>query len=189
MSMASVAKFVDSIRALYAEDPDPAVVWPQACAPMTALLGDPELIESAKDWPVCSHENLLFYEDAEFGFVLNGLIKAPGQTTRIHDHAHLWVLYGVLTGGEDIVNFERTDDGTVSDLARVHEAKRLNVGPGAVDIVKPWSIHAEQAGEEGSVAVILRSEKPGGFLQGRYDTETGKYWRGKGVQQIPYPLI
>ncbi len=189
MSMASVAKFVDSIRALYAEDPDPAVVWPQACAPMTALLGDSELIESAADWPVCSHENLLFYEDAEFGFVLNGLIKAPGQRTRIHDHAHLWVLYGVLTGGEDIVNFERTDDGAVSDKAMVQESRRRNVGPGAVDIVKPWSIHAEQAGEEGSVAVILRSQKPGGFLQGRYDTETGKYWRGKGVRQIPYPLI
>ncbi len=81
MSMASVAKFVDSIRALYAEDPEPAVVWPKARAPMTALLGDPELIASAADWPVCAHENLRFYEDAEHGFVLNGLIKAPGQTT------------------------------------------------------------------------------------------------------------
>ncbi len=189
MSMASVAEFVEKIRAFYAEDPDPAVVWPKARAPMTALLGDAELIESAKDWPVCSHENLLFYEDPDHGFVLNGLIKAPGQRTRIHDHANIWVLYGVLTGDEDIVNFERTDDGTVSDLARVQESKRRNVGPGALDIIKPWSIHAEQAGADGSVAVILRSEKPGGFLQGRYDTETGKYWRGKGVQQIPYPLI
>jgi predicted metal-dependent enzyme (double-stranded beta helix superfamily) len=189
MSMASVAEFVESIRALYAEDPDPAVVWPQARAPMTALLGDAELIESAKDWPVSAHENLLFYEDPDHGFVLNGLIKAPGQTTRIHDHAHVWVLYGVLTGGEDIVNFERTDDGAVADKAIVHEAGRRNVGPGALDIVEPWSIHAEEAGADGSVAVILRSEKPGGFLQGRYDTETGKYWRGRGVRQIPYPLI
>ncbi len=189
MSMASVANFVEQIRALYAEDPDPAVVWPKARAPMTALLSDPELIESAKDWPVCAHENLLFYEDPDYGFVLNGLIKAPGQTTRIHDHAHLWVLYGVLTGGEDIVDYDRTEDGTVSDLARVHESRRRNVGPGAMDIVKPWSIHAEQAGADGSVAVILRSEKPGGFLQGRYDSETGKYWRGTGVKQIPYPLV
>ena len=189
MSMASVAEFVENIRALYAEDPDPAVVWPQARAPMTALLADAELIESAKDWPVSAHENLLFYEDPDHGFVLNGLIKAPGQTTRIHDHAHVWVLYGVLTGFEEIVNFERTDDGAVADLAIVHEARRRNVGPGVLDIVEPWSIHAEEAGNEGSVAVILRSEKPGGFLQGRYDTETGKYWQGRGVRQIPYPLI
>ncbi|MCH8098391.1 MAG: hypothetical protein IID53_15115 [Proteobacteria bacterium] len=189
MSMASVAEFVEQIRALYAEDPDPAVVWPQARAPMTALLADAELIESAGDWPVCSHENLLFYEDPDHGFVLNGLIKAPGQTTRIHDHAHIWVLYGVLTGDEDIVNFERTDDGAVTDKAIVQESRRQKVGPGALDIVEPWSIHAEEAGADGSVAVILRSEKPGGFLQGRYDTETGKYWRGRGVKQIPYPLI
>jgi predicted metal-dependent enzyme (double-stranded beta helix superfamily) len=189
MSMASVAEFVENIRALYAEDPDPAAVWPKARAAMTALLGDPELIESARDWPVCSHENLLFYEDGDHGFVLNGLIKAPGQTTRIHDHAHIWVLYGVLSGGEDIVNYDRTDDGAVEDLAIVEEAERRNVGPGAMDIVKPWSIHAEEAGAEGSVAVILRSEKPGGFLQGRYDSDTGKYWRGRGVAQIPHPLV
>ncbi len=166
MSMASVAEFVDSIRALYARDPDPAVVWPKARAPMTELLGDAELLESARDWPVSAHENLLFYEETDYGFVLNGLIKAPGQTTRIHDHAHVWVLYGVLTGEEDIVNYARTDDRTVSDLARVHESRRQLLGPGAMDIVKPWSIHAEEAGKDGSVAVILRSESPAASSRG-----------------------
>lgn len=31
---------------------------------------------------------LLFYEDPDFGFVINGLTKTPHTRTQIHDHAH-----------------------------------------------------------------------------------------------------
>ncbi len=188
MTMNSVARFVDEMRALYAADPDPASVWPKAKGPMARLLADPELAASSRDWPVSDHENLLFYEDPDYGFVLNGLIKDPGQKTRIHDHAHIWVLYGVLTGSEEIVRFERLDDRSVPDRAEIREAARDSVAPGAMDIVAPYAIHAEVAGADGSVAVILRSGKPGGFNQGRYDPETGRYWESPGVSQIPWPL-
>lgn len=189
MAMPSVARFVDEMRALYAAAPDPAVVWPKAREPLAALLADEELRASASLWPTSSHENLLFYEDPDFGFVLNGLIKAPNQKTRIHDHAHIWVLYGLLTGREEIVNFERTDDRSRPDFAEIRETSRTAVTPGAMDIVRPYAIHAEEAGPEGSVAVILRSAKPGGFNQGRYDPETGRYWESPGVSQIPWPLL
>jgi len=155
---------------------------------MAALLKDPQLAASSKDWPVSAHENLLFYEDPDYGFVVNGLIKDPGHKTRIHDHAHIWVLYGVLTGSEDILRYERMDDGSVSDKADIREAGRDAVVSGAMDIVAPHAIHAEAAGGDGSVAVIMRSEKPGGFNQGRYDPETGRYWESPGVTQIPWPL-
>ena len=185
MAMAAVARFVDEMRTLYAADPDPANVWPKACAPMTTLLADAELCASAKDWPTSNHENLLFYEDPDYGFVLNGLIKDPDRRTRIHDHAHIWVLYGLLTGSEEIINFERTDDRSRSDFA----ASRSPVTPGAMDIVAPYAIHAEESGAEGSVAVILRSAKPGGFNQGRYDPETGHYFESPGVSQVAWPLL
>lgn len=188
MALASVERFVGEIRALFAADPDPARVWPKAKEPMARLLGDPELAASSKDWPVSDHENLLFYEDPDYGFVLNGLIKDAGQKTRIHDHAHIWVLYGVLTGSEEIVRYERIDDRTVPDHAEIKETARDPVTPGAMDIVPPYAIHAEVAGGEGSVAVIMRSAKPGGFNQGRYDPETGRYWESPGVSQIPWPL-
>ncbi len=188
MALQSVSKFVAEVRTLYADLGDPALVWPAAKAPMAALLKDPLLAASSKDWPVSDHENLLFYEDPEFGFVVNGLIKGPGHTTRIHDHAHIWVLYGVLTGSEEIISYERLDDGSVPDHAEIRESGREPVVPGAMDIVAPRAIHAEAAGAEGSVAVIMRSEKPGGFNQGRYDPETGRYWESPGVTQIPWPL-
>jgi predicted metal-dependent enzyme (double-stranded beta helix superfamily) len=188
MSLASVSRFVEEVRALYAAGTDPAEIWPEAKEPMARLLADPELAASAKDWPVSDHENLLFYEDPDYGFVLNGLIKAPGQKTRIHDHAHIWVLYGVLTGSEEIIRYERTDDRSVPDRAVIKQTTCEPVKPGIMDIVAPYAIHAEVAGEEGSVAVIMRSEKPGGFNQGRYDPDTGRYWESPGVSQIPWPL-
>ena len=155
---------------------------------MARLLADPVLAAGARDWPVCGHENLLFYEDPDYGFVLNGLVKGPNQATRVHDHAHVWVLYGVLSGTEEIVNYRRTDDGKVADKATLELVDRSPVGPGIIQIVKPWAVHSEVAREKGSVSVILRSQKPGGFLQGRYESD-GRYWQGKGVQQIPYLLI
>jgi predicted metal-dependent enzyme (double-stranded beta helix superfamily) len=188
MAMASVSRFVEEVRALYAALGDPAQVWPEARAPMAALLADPQLAVSSKDWPVSDHENLLFYEDPDYGFVVNGLIKGSGHKTRIHDHAHIWVLYGVLTGSEEIVRYERMDDGSVPDKAEIRESGREPVVSGAMDIVAPHAIHAEAAGGDGSVAVIMRSQKPGGFNQGRYDPETGRYWESPGVTQIPWPL-
>lgn len=188
MAMASVQRYVEEIRALYAADSDPAHIWPKARDPMARLLSDPELAASSKEWPVSNHENLLFYEDPDYGFVVNGLIKDPGRKTRIHDHAHIWVLYGVLTGSEEIVRYDRIDDRSVPDRAEIREAARDPVAPGAMDIVEPYAIHAEAAGDQGSVAVIMRSAKPGGFNQGRYDPETGRYWESPGVTQIPWPL-
>ena len=45
------------------------------------------------------------------GFVVNALVKDPGEQTPIHDHAHTWTLYGVLEGGEKVTRYRRADDG------------------------------------------------------------------------------
>ena len=131
-------------------------------------------------------QNLLLYEDPDHGFVINGLVKAPGTRTSIHDHAHNWTLYGVLDGHETVERYERLDDGSKPDYAEVRKSENVQVGPGKIDLVGPWQIHAEESGEERTVAIIVRAEKPGGFLQGRYDPETSKYWQGYGPTQIPF---
>ena len=56
----------------------------------------------------------------------------------------------------------------------------VKVGPGKIDLVPPYQIHAEESGEERTVAIIVRAEKAGGFLQGRYDPTTNKYWQATG---------
>ena len=60
-------------------------------------------------------------------------------------------------------------------------------GPGDVDIVPPWRIHAEYAGDEKSIAVIIRSQRSGTFEQYRYLDDGGKA-KFPGPNQVPYDL-
>jgi predicted metal-dependent enzyme (double-stranded beta helix superfamily) len=190
--MSALQKFIESARKLHAEENDPAKRWAKMTPLLQELLADPSIREQSKNWPTCSQaeraQNLLFYEDPNYQFVINGLIKAPKSRTQIHDHAHNWTLYGVLDGNETIERYERIDDGTKPDYAEIRKTVGVKVGPGKIDLVRPYEIHAEESGAERTVAIIVRAEKAGGFLQGRYDPATNKYWQGYGPEQIPYEL-
>jgi predicted metal-dependent enzyme (double-stranded beta helix superfamily) len=185
-------RFIARARALFAEETDVERRWERLRPILGELLSDRDFAAHAESWPLCIQrdraENLLFYEDPEFGFVVNGLVKAPRTRTQVHDHAHNWTLYGVLRGTEVIERYERLDDGSRADHAEVREIGRFEARPGDVDLVRPWQIHAEASLEERTVAVIVRSEKAGGFLQGRYDPATGRYWQGYGPYQVPYAI-
>jgi predicted metal-dependent enzyme (double-stranded beta helix superfamily) len=192
-SKTAIQMFIESARQLFAEEKDAAKRWEKMSPLLQALLADPAVKEQSKSWPDCSQgsaraENLLFYEDPDYKFVINGLIKAPKTRTQIHDHAHNWTLYGVLDGTESIERYERIDDGSKPDYAEIRQSVNVKVGPGKIDLVPPYQIHAEESGEERTVAIIVRAEKAGGFLQGRYDPKTHKYWQGYGPKQIPYEL-
>ncbi|HXG50318.1 MAG TPA: hypothetical protein VNN77_02805 [candidate division Zixibacteria bacterium] len=189
----AVQKFIASARALFAREPDAARRWESMIPLLAELLADGSVREQSRSWPSCSQggeraENLLFYEDPEYKFVINGLIKAPRSRTQIHDHAHNWTLYGVLDGTETIERYERLDDGSKPDYALIRRTATMTVGPGKIDLVPPYQIHAEESGDERTVALIVRAEKAGSFLQGRYDPETNRYWQGYGPKQIPYVL-
>ena len=191
--MSAVKKFIAAARQLHAEEKDLAERWKQMTPLLQALLADPSIKEQSNHWPDCSQggeraENLLFYEDPDYKFVINGLIKAPHTRTAIHDHAHNWTLYGVLDGTESIERYERLDDGSKPDYAEVRKSVNVKVGAGKIDLVPPYAIHAEESGAERTVAIIVRAEKAGGFLQGRYDPATNKYWQGYGPKQLPYEL-
>ena len=190
--MGALQKFIKSARKLHAEERNPAKRWEKMTPLLQELLADPSIREQSKSWPTCSQadraQNLLFYEDPQYQFVINGLTKAPKSRTQIHDHAHNWTLYGVLDGNETIERYERVDDRTKPDYAEIRKTVDVKVGPGKIDLVPPYEIHAEESGEERTVAIIVRAEKAGGFLQGRYDPATKKYWQGYGPEQIPYEL-
>jgi predicted metal-dependent enzyme (double-stranded beta helix superfamily) len=193
MSQSAVQKFIASTRELFAAETDPKKRWEKMPPLLQELLADPSVREQSKEWPDCSQgseraENLLFYEDPDYKFVINGLIKAPKTRTAIHDHAHNWTLYGVLDGSETIERYERTDDRSKPDYAAIRTTMNVQIGPGKIDLVPPYEIHAEESGNERTVAIIVRAEKAGGFLQGRYDPATHRYWQGYGPKQLPYEL-
>lgn len=188
----AVQRFITDARRLCVRETDAATRWQKMIPLLEELIADPSTKEQSKSWPVCRQseraQNLLFYEDRDHKFVINGLIKNPKWRTQIHDHAHNWTLYGVLDGHESIERYERLDDGSRPDYADVRLTENVRVGPGKVDLVAPYQIHAEESGEERTVAIIVRAQRAGGFLQGRYDPVAKKYWQGYGPEQVPYEL-
>ena len=190
-------RFITRTRELFAQEPDLERRW-RALTPVLAdLLADPAVQEASRAWPDCvaaggRAENLLFYEDPDYGFAINGLTKGDarqGAPTRIHDHAHIYTLYGVLDGHERIERYDRVDDRSRPDYAEIRRAADVFVGPGEIDLVRPYEIHRELTVGERTVAVIIRSQKGGEFNQGRYNLETNEYFEGLGPRQTPTEMF
>jgi hypothetical protein len=190
-------RFIHKTRELFARETDLDKRW-NALRPILAeLLADPELIEASKKWPDCvpangRAENLLFYEDKDFGFAINGLTKGQarqGTGARIHDHAHIYTLYGVLDGRERIVRYDRLDDRSKPGYAEIKESADVLCGPGEIDLVKPYEVHTELTVGERTVAVIIRSQKGGDFNQGRYIPEKNEYYESLGPRQTPCEML
>jgi predicted metal-dependent enzyme (double-stranded beta helix superfamily) len=190
-------RFIAKTRDLFAEESDLEKRWTQLTPILAELLADPEVIEASKSWPDCvpqdgRAENLLFYEDPDFGFAINGLTKGEarqGGRTRIHDHAHIYTLYGVLDGHERIERYERLDDRSQPDYAEIRKTADLHVGPGEIDLVRPYEVHTEVTVGERTVAVIIRSQRGGDFNQGRYNPETNEYYESLGPRQTPCEML
>lgn len=193
----ALERFIGKTRDLFAREPDLEKRWGALSPILAELLANPEVLEASKGWPDCvpqdgRAENLLFYEDPEYGFAINGLTKGvarQGERTRIHDHAHIYTLYGVLDGHERIERYERIEDRSRPGYVPIRKASDLLVGPGEIDLVKPYEVHAEVTVGERTVAVIIRSEKSGGFNQGRYNPETGEYFESLGPRQTPVEML
>ena len=185
----AVEEFISDMRAVFAEI-NGDEKWGRCRQLLGNLLADSELQEHAKVWPVGGFDgkkvdNLLFYEDPDHGFVINGLIKNPGGRAMIHDHGKAWTIYGVLAGEERVVRYReiKKDDGEIG----FEEEHAVMCGPGDVDVVPPWEIHSEYAGDEKSIAVIVRSQRSGTFEQYRYLDDGGKV-QFPGPNQVPYDL-
>lgn len=186
--------FVSNVRNLFETGADERKIWTDACDFLRELLADDELKTHARTWPdSLSVEgkpgNLLFYEDPDFGFVLNALIKAPNVKTSVHDHGESWTLYGVLEGGERVTRFDRLDDGPqVPETATIQPAGSHDVVPGYIDFVPPWEIHQECNTDRRTIGFIVRSRRSGTFVQNRFDSDNGSVDQYDGPVQVPYKL-
>src|SRR6185295_701624 len=80
----AIDRFIRKKRELFAKESDIDKRW-NALRPILAeLLADPQVIAAAKQWPDCvpangRAENLLFYEDPDYGFAINGLTKGESR--------------------------------------------------------------------------------------------------------------
>ena len=183
---------VDPVRRLCEADMSEPERWSRISDVLEAALSDPDLQAAARTWPK-SHDrtnnrytNLLFYEDPDFGFVVNGLVKDETGRTPVHDHGHAWVAYGLLEGAETVLRYqEPLAEGASCGL---EPDELISLAAGEVDLVPPWTFHAEQADTDRTVAVMVRSAGVGKFAHRRLNPDTGETYDHPGPHQIPYNL-
>jgi predicted metal-dependent enzyme (double-stranded beta helix superfamily) len=182
--------FIRDLRAAWADLPDMEARMKKGQQLLEELVKDSTLREASKNWPSTEgRKNLLFYEDPDYGFAINGVVRVPGRKGSIHDHAHSWTAYGLLDGTESLERYRRLDDGSKEGYAKLELESVTEGKPGKVDLVPPFDAHAEQGGPARSVAVILRSERVSGkVLQGSYSMENNTVRRIDGPTNIPFEI-
>jgi predicted metal-dependent enzyme (double-stranded beta helix superfamily) len=183
-------KFIRDVRSAWAELPDTEKRMKRVKVLLEGLVKDSTIKAHSKSWPSTEgHKNLLLYEDPDYQFVVNAVVRTPGRDGRIHDHAHAWTAYGVLDGTERLERYRRVDEAKKAGFALI-ELESLTEGyPGKVDLVPPFAIHSEKGGPTRSVAVIVRSERlVGRTLQGRYNAKTDQYDQSQGPTQVPFEV-
>ena len=183
--------FIDDLRSIWASEKDIQRRMEKARDRLAILVRDPALQSHSRSWPSTEgRKNLLLHEDEEHGFVVNAVVRVSGRIGSVHDHAHVWTAYGVCDGAEYLERYDRIDDGRKAGYADIKMTSRTTGVAGAVDLVPPWAIHAEQGGPGRSAAVIIRSERlVGKVLQHNYDPVTRSVSERSGPTQIPYELI
>jgi 3-mercaptopropionate dioxygenase len=185
-------KFIDDLRAIWAAEAENRLRMEKAKPLVEQLMKDPSLKAHSANWPSTEgRKNLLLYVDPEHGFVVNAVVRMPGRTGSVHDHADAWVLYGVLDGSESLERYDRIDDGSRPGYAEVRVSSVTTGTQGKVDLVPPHAIHAEQGGPTRSVAIIVRSQLlgEGTVLQHTYDPSAKTVVERYGPTQIPYELV
>jgi len=184
--------FIADLRTIWAAETEDQRRMERAKPLLERLVCDEGLKAHSAQWPSTEgYKNLLLYVDPDHHFVINAVVRVPGRTGSVHDHADAWVLYGVLDGSESLERYERVDDGSRPGYAELRLSSVTTGAQGKVDLVAPRAIHAEQGGPTRSVAIIVRSQKlgQGTVLQHTYDPKAKTVIERYGPTQVPYELV
>jgi predicted metal-dependent enzyme (double-stranded beta helix superfamily) len=182
-------RLIQELRHVWASESDLEPRMKRAETLLRAALADPAIVAHSKQWPWTPGQNLMLYEDPDYHFAINATVRKPGSKGAIHDHGHSWTLYGLIEGTERIERYRRTDDGKREGYAKLELANDRAMGPGGVDFVPPYAVHAERGGSDRSVAMIIRSERMvGRFKQHMFDLEKNTVVGAWGPEQVAYEL-
>jgi predicted metal-dependent enzyme (double-stranded beta helix superfamily) len=184
--------FIADLRAIWAAESDNQRRMEKAKPLLERLVMDESLKAHSARWPSTEgYKNLLLHVDPQHHFAINAVVRTPGRSGGVHDHADAWVLYGVLDGTESLERYDRIDDGAREGFAEVRLASVTTGTQGKVDLVPPHAIHAEQGGPTRSVAIIVRSQRlgEGTILQRAYDPKANTVIERFGPTQVPYALV
>ena len=167
------SRFIDDLRAHFAAGLPEDDHWKGVRDLLRTLVADREMRQASRAWTAKKGREYVLHHDTDLGFFVGALVREPNHRAVIHDHAHTWTVYGVLDGAEITHVYQRTDGGKTSGKATLELIDRHEAPTGHVDVIGPWVPHSEWGAAERSVAVTVRSDRPGGYNQNRFFPETG----------------
>ena len=105
------------------------------------LLSEPDFV-TAYCGPDAERGVHVLYEDPELGFQVLAHINAQARKSPPHDHGASWAIYGQAAGYTDMIEWERTDDGTDPGRGAVRPAASYRLTPGKAGVYADGKIHS-----------------------------------------------
>jgi hypothetical protein len=160
-------KFIQDLRAAWAELPDTESRMKKGQKLLEELVRDPSLQQASKSWPSTEgRKNLLFYQDPDYGFAINGVVRVPGRKGSIHDHAHSWTAYALLDGTESLERYRRIDGGTKEGYAKLELESVTDGKPGKSIWSRPLILTPNRADRrDRSPSFFARRESRGKYCK------------------------
>ena len=158
--------------------PTPEMALRKAVPVLSRLVRDPDFLDShvlpllelagrAKNWYVAYRQ-----DDPNHSYSLQVFVWPPGTGTRIHDHSS-WGAFCCVLGTVLEERYERADDGTLTDYARLNKLWRLEWGSeDGISCVLPYERGIHRVGNPtGTPAISVHLYGPRlGEIDGRdYD--------------------
>lgn len=133
-------QFIADCRATLARDPGIAG-REQVRLNLEKLLANPDFINKhcGDDQP---RGLKVLYEDPKLGFQVLAHINDKARVSPPHDHGASWAIYGQATKYTDMTEWEREDDGSDPQHAKLKVKTKYRLTPGHAGIYQDGAIHS-----------------------------------------------
>lgn len=84
----------------------------------------------------------LLYEDKDLGFQILAHINDKARVSPPHDHGKSWAIYGQASKYTDMTVWEREDDGSDPQHAKLKQKNKYRLNPGQAGIYQDGDIHS-----------------------------------------------
>jgi hypothetical protein len=133
-------QFVSDCRSILKRDPGPNG-REEVRTRLERLLSNKDFVEEYCGEQVPRGLKVL-YEDQELGFQILAHINDNARTSPPHDHGESWAIYGQASHYTDMTEWEREDDGSEPEKARLKPVKNYRLLPGHAGIYQDGKIHS-----------------------------------------------
>jgi predicted metal-dependent enzyme (double-stranded beta helix superfamily) len=120
-------QFIADCRAILKRDPGPAG-REEVRVRLERLLANAEFVREYCGEHVPRGLKLL-YEDSDLGFQILAHINDKARVSPPHDHGASWAIYGQATHYTDMIEWERTDDGSKAGEANLKPVTKYRLLP------------------------------------------------------------